>query len=96
MTNFSYTGSHPLEEVVKELTTDRDEWRARAERAERERDQLRAELDAARTWRRRIEAPLHTPIIVGYMATLDDLENIQYGAFLGWLPAAPGDGDEEG
>lgn len=46
--SFSYTGSHPLEEVVKDLTTDRDEWRARAERAEAEAAELRAELDAAR------------------------------------------------
>ena len=48
MTNFSYTGSHPLEAVVKSLTTDRDEWKARALAAEAEAAKLRADLDAAR------------------------------------------------
>ena len=47
MTNFSYTGSHPLEAVVKSLTTDRDEWKARALAAEAEAAQLRAKLDEA-------------------------------------------------
>ena len=45
--NFSYTGSHPLEAVVKDLTTDRDEWKARALAAEAEAAQLRADLGAA-------------------------------------------------
>ena len=60
VTNFSYTGSHPLEAVVKSLTTDRDEWKARALAAEAEAAQLRAELDAARAgqeWRPVTEPP---------------------------------------
>ena len=123
MTNFSYTGSHPLEAVVKSLTTDRDEWKARALAAEAEAAQLRAKLDEAR-------AGLAAQWIPA-KRTPNDREDTDY---LGWdgfrqqvvtykpdadygedswpwrdwydddvpithyqpLPAAPGDGGEEG
>ena len=67
VTNFSYTGSHPLEAVVKSLTTDRDEWKARALAAEAEAAQLRADLGAARaelgTLRKRINIVMNQAAI---------------------------------
>ena len=40
-------GAYAAEAIANKIADDRDYWKARAERAESERDALRAELDAA-------------------------------------------------